>query len=438
MKPAAKVPYADPRVGGRVGYAFYAAGAIFVATYVLISAQKLGRFRIDRPAAAMLGAALMVAFGVVGPVAAAGAIDLDVLLLLLGMMLLVAGLDACGFFDHVALVIARRARTQWELLWTLMVATAVLSALVLNDAIAFLMTPIVVRACRGMSLDPVPFLVGEGIAVNVGSVATEVGNPQNAFIGIHSGIPFLDWAVVMAPITAACLAISIGVVRLAFRHRLAGPIGARPPHDTLVPVHRAGLAFTLAVLIAAVVAFFASAPDWLPAIALAGGSFVLFGLPLVNRGASARGIAGKVDWSILLFFIGLFVVIAGVESSGLRASIQGGFTALSGGTEGGVWWLAGLSAVLSNLVSNVPAVLLLAQVVRAAPLAGQRTLWLTLAASSTLAGNATILGAAANVIVVQAASRQGVNVTFRDWFRAGFPATVATLVLATALLAMRA
>lgn len=438
MKPAPKVPYAHLRVRGRVGYELYAAGAIFVATYVLISAQKVGRFRIDRPAAAMFGAALMVAFGVVGPIAAVGAIDLDVLILLLGMMLLVGGLDACGFFDHVALVIARRARTQWELLWTLMVATAVLSALVLNDAVAFLMTPIVVRACRGMSLDPVPFLVGEGIAVNVGSVATEVGNPQNAFIGIHSGIPFLDWAVVMAPITIACLAVSIGVVRLAFRHRLAGPIEARPPHDTLVPVHRPGLAFTLAVLIAAVVAFFASAPDWLPAIALAGGSLVLFGLPLVNRGASARGIMGKVDWSILLFFIGLFVVIAGVESSGLRSAIQAGFTALSGGTEGGVWWLAGLSAVLSNLVSNVPAVLLLAQVVRAAPLAGQRTLWLTLAASSTLAGNATILGAAANVIVVQAASRQGVTVTFRDWIRAGLPATVATLVLATALLAMRA
>src|SRR3972149_3898470 len=99
-----------------------------------------------------------------------------------------AGPDACGFFDHVALVIARRARTQWELLWTLMVATAVLSALVLNDAIAFLMTPIVVRACRGMSLDPVPFLVGEGIALNVGSVATEVGNPQNAGVGITSGL----------------------------------------------------------------------------------------------------------------------------------------------------------------------------------------------------------------------------------------------------------
>jgi len=128
-------------------------------------------------------------------------------------------------------------------------------------------------------------------------------------------------------------------------------------------------------------------------------------------------------------------VIAGVESSGVRAAIQDTFTFVSGGSTGGVWWLSGLSAVLSNLVSNVPAVLLLEPVVRAAPIASQRNLWLTLAASSTLAGNATILGAAANVIVVQAATRQGVEVPFRDWVRAGLPVTIATLVLATAVLA---
>ncbi len=419
-----------------MSYALYAAAVIFVATYVVISAQKIGRYRIDRPVAAMFGAALMIAFGVVGPAEAVGAIDLDVILLLLGMMLLVGGLDACGFFDYVSLQIARRARTQWEFLWTLMVATAVLSALVLNDAIALLMTPIVVRTCRSMALDPIPYLVGEGIAVNVGSVATEVGNPQNAFIGIHSGIPFVEYAALMVPITVGCLAISIGIVRVAFRRRLAGAITARPPHDTLVPIDLRGLAFTLVILVAAIVAFFAMPATWLPAIALAAGSAVLFGLPIVNRGASARGVIEKVDWSILLFFIGLFVLIAGVESSGLMASIQAGFTALSGGAAGGVVWLAGLSAVLSNLVSNVPTVLLLAPVVQGSPAPAQRGLWLTLAASSTLAGNATILGAAANIIVVQAASRQGVTIRFWDWFRAGFPATVAGLVLATALLAL--
>ncbi len=421
-----------------MGDALYVAAAVFVATYVLISAQKIGRYRIDRPVAAMFGAALMIVLGVVGPADAVGAIDLDVVLLLLGMMLLVAGLDACGFFDYVSLQIARRAKTQWEFLWTLMIATAVLSALVLNDAIALLMTPIVVRTCRSMSLDPIPFLVGEGIAVNVGSVATEVGNPQNAFIGIHSGIPFPAYAALMVPITIGCLAISIGVVRLAFRERLAAAITSRPPHDTLVPIDLRGLGFTLAILVVAVVAFFAMAPTWLPVIALAGGSIVLFGLPIVNRGASARGVLEKVDWSILLFFIGLFVVIAGVEKSGLMDAIQSGFTALAGGASGGVVWLSGLSAVLSNLVSNVPTVLLLAPVVQGSAVGAQRALWLTLAASSTLAGNATILGAAANIIVVQAASRQGVTIKFWDWFRAGFPVTVASLVLATALLAAAA
>ena len=275
-----------------MAYALYAAAAIFVATYALISTQGIGRYRIERPTAAMLGAALMIALGVVGPSAAIGSIDLDVLILLLGMMLLVAGLDACGFFDYIALLIANRARTQWEFLWTLMIAAAVLSALVLNDAIALLMSPIVVRACRAMALDPVPFLVGEGIAVNVGSVATEVGNPQNAFIGIHGNIPYLEYASVMAPITIACLLLSIGIVRLAFRRRLSGAITKRPPHDTLVPIHKPGLAFTLGVLVAAAVGFVATTPDWLPAIALIGGSVVLVGLPLIHRGASSRGIVG--------------------------------------------------------------------------------------------------------------------------------------------------
>ena len=418
-----------------VEYAFVAGAVVFVLTYVLISARKVGVLKIERPAAAMFGAALMIVLGVVGPLEALQAINVSVLVLLLGMMLLVAGLDACGFFDYVSRLIARRARTQVELLAALMVVAAVLSALVLNDTIALLMTPIIVQACRAMALDPVPFLVGEGIAVNVGSVATEIGNPQNAYIGIRSGIPFTEFALVMAPITAVCLGISIVVVAVAFRSRLARPIGARPSEVAVVPVHRPGLAFTLAVLLGSVAAFFLSAPTWLPVIALAGGSLVLFGLPVVNRKASGRALIGAVDWSILLFFIGLFIVIAGVERSGVRASIQNTFTFVSGGNGGGVWWLSGLTAVLSNLVSNVPAVLLLEPIVRAAPIATQRNLWLTLAASSTLAGNATILGAAANVIIVQAAARKGVEISFRDWVRAGLPVTLATLVFATAVIA---
>src|SRR2546428_553554 len=268
----------------------------------------------------MLGGALMLVLGVLTPAQALLAINLDVIVLLVGMMLLVSGLEVCGFFDLVSSRIAVRAKSQASFLAWLMVATAALSAIVLNDTIALLVTPVVVRSTRALRVNPLPYLVAVAIAANVGSVATEVGNPQNAFIAIQSGIPFLTFTAYLLPVMVACLA----------------------------------------------------------------------------------------------------------------AAIQGGFTSTVGGQSGGLVWLVGLSALLSNLISNVPAVLLLATVVPR----GSTQLWLGLAASSTLAGNATILGAACNVIVVQVASRDGVSVSMKDFMKAGLPVTAATLVLSTVLIAL--
>ena len=407
------------------------ATAVFLVTYVLISLRNVRRFPIERPAVAMLGGALMLVLGVLTPADALLAINLDVLLLLVGMMVLVAGLDVCGFFDLVSSRIALRAKSQaWFLAW-LMIATAALSALVLNDTIALLVTPVVVRSARALRVNPVPYLVAVAIAANVGSVATEVGNPQNAFIAIRSGIPFLTFSAYLLPITIVCLAVSIGLVWLVFRKDLAAPLVAVTSMPA-VPLQRRGLGFTLGVTVAVSGAFLASGtPDWLPLIALAGGSFVLFFLPFLTN-STARALIAKVDWSIILFFIGLFVVLGGVRASGLSAAIQGGFTTALGGRSGGLVWLVGLSSLLSNLMSNVPAVLLLAEVVPQ----GSTQLWLALAASSTLAGNATILGAACNVIVVQAASRDGVTVTMKDFVKAGLPVTAATLFLSTLLIAL--
>lgn len=192
--------------------------------------------------------------------------------------------------------------------------------------------------------------------------------------------------------------------------------------------------FTVGVVLAVSIAFFASpTPDWLPLIALAGGSLVLFFLPFWTT-TTPRSLIARVDWSIILFFIGLFVLLEGVRVSGLSGAIQAGFTAAFGGRAGGIVWLTGLSALLSNLISNVPAVLLLAEVVEGA--GGSTQLWLALAASSTLAGNATILGAAANVIVVQVAAKDGVSVSMKDFVKAGLPVTAATLVLSTAMIAV--
>ncbi len=408
----------------------FASAVIFVVTYVLISVRSLGRFPLDRPAVALLGGALMLLAGVLTPQQALGAINLDVILLLVGMMLLVSGLEVCGFFDLVSTWIAERAKSQVAFLAGLMVATAFLSALVLNDAIALLMTPIVVRSAKSLKVKPVPYLVALALAANIGSVATEIGNPQNAYIAIASGIPFLTFTVVLLPVTLVCLAVGIGLVWLAFRKDLAAPLQRA---DHLPPVHleRNGLAVTLGIAFAVVAGFFLSTPVWLPVIAIVGGSLVLFFLPFAAK-ATPRTLVSKVDWSIVLFFVGLFVLLEGVQVSGLAGRIEDGFTSLFGQRSGGLAWLTGLSAILSNLISNVPAVLLLAQLVPA----GSNQLWLALASSSTLAGNATILGAACNIIVVQLAAREGVEVSMKDFVKAGLPVTIATLVLSTVIIAL--
>ncbi len=410
---------------------FAAATAVFLLTYVLISLRTVRRFPIERPAVAMLGGALMLLLGVLSPLEAVLAINLDVILLLIGMMVLVSGLEGCGFFDLVSSRIAARAKSQLSFLTWLMIATATLSALVLNDAIALLVTPVVIRSARSLKVNPVPYLVAVAIAANVGSVATEVGNPQNAFIAIRSGIPFLTFTAYLLPVTIVCLAIAIAGVRLAFRRDLAAPI-AGAVAGPIVPLQRRGLTLTFGVAVVVAAAFLASPhPDWLPLIALIGGSVVLFFLPFVST-VTARSLIAKVDWGIILFFVGLFLLLAGVRASGLSAAIQGAFTSALGGQAGGLAWLVGLSSLLSNLISNVPAVLLLAEVVPQ----GSTQLWLALAASSTLAGNATILGAACNVIVVQVASREGVSVTMKDFVKAGLPVTAATLIVSTVLIAL--
>src|SRR3989442_3009028 len=431
--PSRKLPYRGAPFAALVAaeYALVAATVVFLVTYVLISLRTVRRFPIERPAVAMLGGALMLVLGVLTPTEALLAINLDVIVLLVGMMLLMSGLEICGFFDLVSSRIAVRAKNQAAFLAWLMVATAALSALVLNDTIALLVTPVVIRSTRALRVNPLPYIVAVAIAANVGSVATEVGNPQNAFIAIRSGIPFLTFTAYLLPVTVACLAVAIGLVWLVFRKDLAVPLthaGSVGP----VQLQRTGLGVTLGVTVGVAAAFFASpTPVWLPLVALAGGSFVLFFLPVFPKTA-ARTLIAKVDWSIILFFVGLFIVLEGVRVSGLSAAIQGGFTSTVGGQSGGLVRLVGLSALLSNLISNVPAVLLLATVVPR----GSTQLWLGLAASSTLAGNATILRAAGNVIVVQVASRDGVTVSMKDFVKAGLPVTAATLVLSTVLIAL--
>jgi Na+/H+ antiporter NhaD/arsenite permease-like protein len=433
----------------------WVAAAVFIVTYALISIRRFPRVRVDRPAAALVGAGLMIVLGVVTPSDAIDSINLDIILLLVGMMILVAGLELCGFFEWVSLRMIKYSKDQFTFLVLTMVVTGTLSALVLNDTVVLLFTPIIIRTCRLLKSNPVPFLIAEAIAANIGSVATAVGNPQNAYVATKAGISFVDFSARLAPVAVVCMAIAIGMTYAIcrrdirkgnaqeFRRRIRSEGWSAFEAETvngdavarsgmmLLEQRRTGLYALLGITGITFVAFMASHVIGVPlaVIAFLAGVLALFVLPLVSDIRSKDMLAG-VDWSIVLFFVGLFIVLQGVKDSGLLLEMRRFFPGFEEGGVPGVEWLAALSAVLSNLVSNVPSVMLLSELI---PLS-QADLWYALASSSTLAGNATLLGAAANIIVAEKAEGMGVEVGFWRFALVGFPVAMVTLFVSTVML----
>jgi Na+/H+ antiporter NhaD/arsenite permease-like protein len=429
--------------------------AIFLVTYAIISIRRFPKVKIDRPAAALIGAALMILLGVVSPGGAIDAINMDIILLLVGMMVLVAGLELCGFFEWVSLLMIKYSKDQFTFLVLTMVVTGALSALVLNDTIVLLFTPIIIRTCRLLKSNPVPFLIAEAIAANIGSVATAVGNPQNAFIATQSNITFINFSAKLLPVAAVCMLVAIAIMYLfyrkdinkgsaqefrrkiladgwvAFRDELVKGDAATTSGIKKLRDRRLGLYTLLGITAltfgAFVLSHMVNAP--IAVIAFLGGAAALFIVPIVTD-VKAKDMLAGVDWSIILFFVGLFIVIEGVKSSLLLDEIKNLFPGFGAGDIPSLAWLTALSAFLSNLVSNVPAVMLLSEMI---PL-HQTDLWLALASSSTLAGNATILGAAANVIVAEKAEGMGVEVNFWKFTLVGFPIAMATLFVSTLML----
>lgn len=429
--------------------------AIFLVTYALISIRRFPKVKIDRPAAALVGAALMIVLGVVEPEKAIGAIHLDIIILLVGMMILVAGLELCGFFEWVSLRMIKYSKNQFTFLVLTMVVTGSLSALVLNDTIVLLFTPIIIRTCRLLKSNPVPYLVAEALAANIGSVATVVGNPQNAFIATKAGISFVDFSARLVPVSIVCMLVAIAMMYLFYRkdiekgaaqefRRKILKDGWKVFEDELVKgdaattsgikklkERKAGLYALTGITALTFLAFILSHVLGTPiaVIAFLGGVTALFVVPLITDVKAKEMLAG-VDWSIILFFVGLFIVIEGVKDSTLLDEIRNGFPGFHDGSIPSLEWLTALSAFMSNLVSNVPAVMLLSEMI---PIS-QTDLWLALAASSTLAGNATILGAAANVIVAEKAEGMGVQISFWKFTLVGFPIAMATLFVSTVML----
>lgn len=406
---------------------------MFVLTYSLIAVRKVNGRRIRTWTAAVLGGVLMLLLGVVTPSEAWDYINFEVILQLAGMMMLTASLQYCGFFEIVVDFLMRRFDGRRRFLSGVMAITACLSAVMLNDAVVLIFTPIVLRCCQRMRADPVPYMVGVFVSANIGSAATVVGNPQNALVASMAGIGFLDYSIRVIPLTVICMAVAMLMMRRMYGGRLDtddASLSGETFHTREVDKYR--LCAVLAVTVTALVLFALSVPLGLRIyqIALAAGAVSLI-IVLTDSMRAGGYVIRHVDWSILLFFTGLFVVIAGAVSSGLLDSMSELF-GMGDGNVPSIGVLSGFSTVLANLVSNVPSVMLIGQLLPE----GDMVLWITLAVTSTFAGNLTLIGAAANIIVEDEGEKHGIRMDFFRYLRVGILIAVITIVIATAYLYM--
>lgn len=389
-------------------------GVIFIATYAVVAFGSLPILRIDRTGAAIVGAILMVVAGGLTLDQAWAAIDHRTLLLLFGMMVLIANLRLARFFRTVARLVVTNVRHPAAILVAVVFTSGVLSALFVNDTICLVFTPILIEIAQLRRHRPLPYLIALATASNIGSVATITGNPQNMLIGSLSGISYAQFSASLAPVAFVGLVLDAAILYWLFRADLVPnpvePMGKRPR-----PIHRAMMAKALLVSAGVLVGFVLGYEPALVAIAAAA-------VLLVTRRVHPEKLYGRVDWDLLMLFIGLFVVIAGVEHVGLVDRLFVYLQPL------GIHTTIGLTVVataLSNLISNVPAVMLFKSLIPT--WADPNAAWLTLAMASTLAGNLTLVGSIANLIVLQGARRQGITISFWDYTRVGVPVTLATL-----------
>jgi Na+/H+ antiporter NhaD/arsenite permease-like protein len=387
---------------------------------VALALGRLPWLRVDRAGVAIIGASLMLAANALTLEQAYAAIDYDTIVLLFGMMIVVANLRLSGFFALVSAWVVRHAHRPLLLLSGIVAVSGVLSAFFVNDTMCLVLTPLVLDITERLRRNPIPYLLAVAMASNAGSVATITGNPQNMMIGSFSHIGYRTFAAALAPVALISLAITVAAIAVVYRTEFQKE-AALYVEPSKVRVNRALMAKSLAVAAAMLVAFFAGWPP--PKTALIAGALLL-----LTRRLKPERIYREIDWSLLALFVGLFVVIAGLERTPFPADL---FAVASRYRLERTLPMTVFSAALSNLVSNVPAVLVFRSFVTRLPDAAHA--WLTLAMSSTLAGNLTVLGSVANLIVVQRA-RGRVEIGFWEYAKAGVPITILTLAAGVALL----
>jgi len=398
---------------------------IFCLTYVLIATRRLGLLPIGRPAGALLGAVLMVAFGALTPRESYAAVDHDTIVLLFAMMLLTAYLARAGFFEWTAAAVLSVCRTPWQVLVLLVLFAGFLSAFLVNDTVCIFLTPVVVTTCKMAGLPMGPYLIALATSANIGSAATLVGNPQNMIIGSMSGYDFTRFLLLSGPAVVAGLAINVVLLGLYYRRRLPAALARAPGPPPAV--NRPRLILVSAVTLGIVLGFFANLPIGLGYTTLCGVLVII----ILDRQEPTEVFA-RVDWRLLVLFASLFIVVKGFARTGLvDAAWESAAPHMGFGSAAGLSLFTAVMTLGSNLVSNVPMVLLTGPYLES--LGDPAVGWVLIAYITTVAGNLTILGSVANIIVAEGAKGE-YALGFFEYLRFGLVSTVLVLAAGVPLI----
>lgn len=392
-------------------------------TFIIILLALMGiatgsypNFRMNRATIALVASTALIIIGAITLDQAFKAIDINIIVLIFSMMILNINLRLSGFFNIITSKIISLAKTPKQLLLLIIFSSGLLSSIFLNDTIVIMFTPLIISVVTILKRNPIPYLVALATSANVGSVATIVGNPQNMIVGILSKITFTQFALKLTPIALIGLIIIWVVIALVYKSEFGNEkfsAGIQPEYR----VYRPLLIKSTIILGIMLITFNIGFPIALSA--LGGASFLL-----ITRRVKPERVFIEIDWSLLIFFSGLFIITHTLNEYFISKYFQLNKTIFSGNM---VFDLSLVSAALSNLISNVPAVLLISRALL--KINNTSNLWLTLAMSSTFAGNLTLLGSVANLIVAESAKRQGIKLGFWEYLKAGIPITIITMIL---------
>jgi Na+/H+ antiporter NhaD/arsenite permease-like protein len=391
--------------------------ALFVILFTLygIAVGSYPVFRMNRATIALVGASILIFIGAINVEQAYQAIDLNTIVLLFSMMIINGNLRISGFFKIVTSRIITLAKTPKQLLLLIVFSSGFLSAFFLNDTIVIVFTPLVIEVVRTLKRNPVPYLIGLVTAANIGSSATIIGNPQNMIIGISSGISFSRYALYQTVPAVFGLFIVLLIIFVLYKKEF-GKSGFEKIETENVKPYKPLLVKSIIASGAMLTALFAGVS--IPIAALGGASILL-----ITRRLKPERVFREIDWSLLVFFAALFIVTKSIDTSGFGTHLERTFKPF---LTQSIATLAFSSSIFSNIVSNVPTVLLFRPIMDKFVNADQA--WMVLGMATTFAGNLTLIGSVANLIVAESAGKYSIKINFWEYLKTGFIVTVITLV----------